>query len=85
MLYNRFYLEDSEWIKFHCEKGIQSLKYNTNLYSGLMVDRPDNLKNNILKSLAGGAKGISIFSLRGLKNDHVNMLSRVLKMTSNKY
>ena len=79
MLYNRFYLEDSEWIKRQCEEGIRSLQHDTELYSGLMLDEPDKFKEYVLKSFEGGAQGISVFSFRGLKDDHLNMLSQVLK------
>jgi uncharacterized lipoprotein YddW (UPF0748 family) len=79
MLYNTYYFEDAKWIKYHCKKGNESLKFNTNLYSGLMIDKPDDLKENIQKSFEGDAKGISLFSMRSLKDEHVDMLSSVLK------
>ena len=79
MLYNRFYLEGSDWIKQKCEEGIASLQHQTKLYSGLMVDEPDKLKDYVEKSFQGGAKGISIFSNRGLKDEHLDMLTQLLK------
>ena len=79
MLYNRFYLEDAEWIKQQCKEGIESLQYATKLYSGLMVDEPEKLKEYVIKSFAGEAEGISIFSLRGLKTEHLKMLTSLLK------
>jgi len=44
-----------------------------------MLDEPDKFKEYVLKSFEGGAQGISVFSFRGLKDDHLNMLSQVLK------
>ena len=79
MLYNRFYLEDAEWIKRQCEQGINSLQNNTKLYSGLMIDEPDKFKEYVIKSFEGGAKGISVFSLRGLQEEHLKMLTELLK------
>lgn len=79
MLYNRFYLKDAEWIKRQCEEGVKSLQYPTKLYSGLMVDEPEKLKEYVIKSFAGGADGISIFSLRSLQEEHLLMLTDLLK------
>jgi len=79
MLYNKYYFENADWIKNHCKKGNESLKYNSKLYSGLMIDEPNILKENILKSFEGRAKGVSLFSMRSLLNDHIEMLSKVLR------
>lgn len=78
MLYNQFYLQDEEWIKQQCIEGIHSLKYDTKLYSGLMLDEPDKFRKYIVKSFEGGANGISVFSYRGLKEEHYNILSECL-------
>jgi uncharacterized lipoprotein YddW (UPF0748 family) len=78
MLYNRMYQADAEWIKQQCVKGIKSLKHDTQLYSGLMLDKPDKFKDYVIKSFEGGAKGISIFSSRRLRDEHLDILERVL-------
>ncbi len=79
MLYNRFYLEDAEWIKRECQTGLRLLKHHQNLYSGLMVDEPAKLKEYVMKSFEGGAKGISIFALRSLRPEHYEMLVQALQ------
>ncbi len=79
MLYNQFYLTNAEWIKQSCKEGIKSLQYNTNLYSGLLVDEPDKFKEYVIKSFQGGAGGISAFALNRLRDDHLKMLTQVLK------
>lgn len=79
MLYNRFYFEGAEWIKNQCEKGIKALRFNTKLYSGLMLDEPEKFKDYIIKSIEGGASGISIFSSRRLKDEHLKIVQKVLK------
>lgn len=79
MLYNQFYLENAEWIKHHCEKGIQTLQHNTKLYSGLFIDKTDKFKEYVIKSFEGGAKGISVYSLQKLEDEHLEMLTQILK------
>ncbi len=79
MLYNRFYLQDAQWIKDSCEQEIKSLKHNTKIYSGLMLDKPDKFREYVIKSFEGGASGISVFSSGGLKYEHLEMLTQVLK------
>ncbi len=79
MLYNQFYLEDAEWIKRQCVDGIKSLQYPAKLYSGLMIDEPDKFKEYVIQSFAGGARGVSIFSLRSIRDEHLQMLTGLLK------
>ena len=79
MLYNRYYLEDAEWIKRECKTGLKLLKHHKNLYSGLMVDEPEKLREYVTKSFEGGAKGISIFSLRALRPAHYEILQELLR------
>jgi len=80
MLYNKFYLANAEWIKQSVKEGINSLKYPTLLYSGILMDEPEKLREYAVNSLEGGASGISVFSLRGLTNEHLKMLAPVLKV-----
>lgn len=79
MLYNRFYEEDADWIKRQCEEGIRSLQFDTKLYSGLMLDEPDKFREYVIKSFEGGANGISVFSFRSLKDEHLYLLTELLK------
>ncbi len=79
MLYNKFYLADAEWIKQECIKGLKLLEYHKNLYSGIMVDTPENMKTYVSKSLEGGAKGVSVFSFKDLKEEHLHAISPLLK------
>lgn len=79
MLYNRYYLEGAAWIADQCREGIRSLQHSTQLYSGLMLDRPETLKEYAMKSFEGGAAGISIFSLRRLTDEHLTKLAEVIK------
>ncbi|NOQ98265.1 MAG: family 10 glycosylhydrolase [Calditrichae bacterium] len=79
MLYNRFYLANAEWIKQFTKAGIQSLKYDAKYYSGLMVDEPDLFKDYVHKAFEGGAQGISLFSLNALSDEHLKILTHVLK------
>ncbi len=79
MLYNRYYLEDAAWIEDQCREGLRSLRYETKLYGGLMLDQPEALKDYAVKSFEGGAAGVSIFSLRRLTDDHLTKLAEVLR------
>jgi uncharacterized lipoprotein YddW (UPF0748 family) len=79
MLYNTFYLTDSEWIKQSVKEGLKSLKHDTKLYSGIFMDEPEKLKDYAVKSFEGGAMGISAFALSGLTDDHLKRLAPVLK------
>jgi uncharacterized lipoprotein YddW (UPF0748 family) len=78
MLYNRFYLADAEWIRQFTIAGIQSLKYKTKYYSGLMVDEPEQFKDYIYKAFEGGAQGICLFSLNALSDEHLKILEALL-------
>jgi len=78
MLYNRLYLTNAEWIKQFTKAGIKSLKYDTKYYSGLLVDEPDKFKDYVYKAFEGGAKGISLFSLKALSKEHFKILSDIL-------
>jgi len=78
MLYNRFYLADSEWIKQFTKAGIKSLKYKTEYYSGLLVDKPEKFEDYIRKAFEGGAQGISLFSMKALSDEHLKILADIL-------
>jgi len=78
MLYNKFYLAEPEWIKQLTKAGIKSLRYNTEYYSGLLVDSPDNLREYVENAYQGGARGVSLFNLKKLSDTHLTVLSEIL-------
>jgi len=78
MLYNNFYLANAEWIKQYSKEGIKSLKYDSSFYSGLFLDEPEKFREYIIKSFEGGAEGVSVFSLGGLTDQHLAVLTETL-------
>lgn len=72
MLYHSFYNGGVDWIAEQTQKGIQSLKKDIPLYSGLFVPRltPDDLSRAIAASLRGGASGVSLFSAGAMSDAH---------------
>lgn len=72
MLYHSFYEEDIAWIQAECAKGVAALPANTPLYSGLFVPAltPKELAEAVRASIAGGARGISLFSAQAMTEVH---------------
>ncbi len=66
MLYNSFYEAGPEWVRQQTREGVAAVKRP--LYSGLFVHNMDApaFTQTIEAALAGGAVGISIFSLNGM-------------------
>lgn len=81
MLYNGFYNEDLGWIGRQCAEGIERMQQvgvSKPLYSGLFLPDvpPELLEEAVDVSLAGGAGGISLFALGGVKPGHLEILQR---------
>lgn len=72
MLYNGFYNKGLPWIKEETERGIEQLRGNIPVYSGLFVPAmdPETLEKAIEVSLDGGAGGVSLFSLQAMTERH---------------
>lgn len=72
MLYHSFYNGGVDWIAEQTQKGIQSLKKDIPLYSGLFVPclTPDDLSRAIAASFRGGASGVSLFSAGAMSDAH---------------
>ncbi len=72
MLYHGFYNSDVNWIKQQTENGVKALPETIPLYSGLFAGHllPKELPKAIEASLAGGAKGVSIFRAATMTNQH---------------
>lgn len=72
MLYHSFYHEDVDWIGAQCRAGAERLPRGIPLYSGVFVPalQPDELVQAVRASLAGGARGVSLFAAGSLTEAH---------------
>ncbi|MBB6462834.1 putative glycoside hydrolase [Flammeovirga kamogawensis] len=82
MVYNSFYEEPTEWIKFAVEQGVKDLKqnYKEPLFTGLYtpaLPKEEDVVEAIKLSKKGGAKGFAIFDLGGMKAPHWNALKKI--------
>ena len=70
MIYNEFYYKGILWIKEQTEKGVYSLRKSEPLYSGILVGAfsPDGLAKAVDAAIAGGAKGVALFSGNGMSD-----------------
>lgn len=81
MLYHSFYREDLGWIRAQCARGVESLQGSTALYSGLFVPAltPEELSQAMEASVAGGAKGVSIYSAGAMSEAHWESFRRTAR------
>ncbi len=72
MLYHSFYHEDVDWIGAQCRAGVERLPRGIPLYSGVFVPalQPDELVQAVRASLAGGARGVSLFAAGSMTEAH---------------
>ena len=72
MLYHGFYEEGLEWVGAQCRRGVADLPPSVPLYSGLYVPDlgPAELAEAVRLSLAGGARGVSLFAAGSMGPDH---------------
>jgi len=72
MIYHSFYREDVDWIGTATGEGVQALKGEFPLYSGLFIPAltPDEMARAIETSLDNGAGGVTFFAERSLTRKH---------------
>jgi len=72
MLYHSFYEEDIAWIGEQVEAGVRSLPEKIPLYSGLFAPSlsPEELSQAMAISFEGGARGVSLFSVGAMSDEH---------------
>ncbi|MBB3700890.1 hypothetical protein KMW28_13410 [Flammeovirga yaeyamensis] len=75
MVYNGFYEEPIEWVKFATEQGVKSSKQKINkpVITGLYtpdLKSVEDTKKAIKLAKKGGSKGFAIFDLGGMKAPH---------------
>ncbi len=87
MLYHSFYNEDLDWIGSRCREGVERLPAAVPLYSGLFVPalQPDQLAPAVRASMAGGARGVSLFASGSMSDAHWDAFASVnQKLTGNR-
>lgn len=78
MIYHNFYNQNLNWIQFVTEQGVNEIDGRFPLYSGLYLPAlsPEELDTAILNSIQGGAKGVSIFEMNGLTDEHLEVIRK---------
>lgn len=76
MLYHNFYNEDIDWIGEETQLGIDLVKNNQPVYSGLFVPNlsPAELKQAIKISKLSGGSGVSLFDFNAMTDGHWHSL-----------
>lgn len=81
MMYHHYYLKDIDWIEEVTRQGVNKLDSSTSLYSGLFINEIDSgqMKDAVRHAKAGGAEGIVLFNMKGMKNFHWRELNEALR------
>jgi uncharacterized lipoprotein YddW (UPF0748 family) len=81
MIYHRFYRESVAWIEPATRHGVRSLPPDTALYSGLYLPSlsPIEVGQAIEAAARGGARGVSLFELDRLTDEHATELGRAVE------
>ncbi|MTI89101.1 MAG: hypothetical protein FH748_14180 [Balneolaceae bacterium] len=76
MLYQNFYRQNLEWIKFATEQGVREAHGRFDIISGLFVPSltPGGLEIAIRRAKAGGAVGVSLFNAAALNPEHLRVI-----------
>lgn len=79
MLYQNFYRQNLEWIKFATEQGVRESHGRFEIVAGLYIPSldPDQLQTAIQKARDGGASGISVFDINAMTDAHWEILNRI--------
>jgi len=81
MIYHYYYNRKLEWLEPATREGVLALPADVPLYSGLFISqiKPEELPNAVRWSLKGGAKGITLFAMSTMTDDHWTALRQALK------
>lgn len=80
MIYHGFYREPVSWIETATAEGVAALPTSTPLVSGVYLPDlpPPALGDAMRAARRGGARGVSMFEMNGLSDDHLAMVKQVL-------
>lgn len=82
MLYHRYYDAGYDWIQSNIRYAVKTLPSSASIYSGLEVKAFDEheLGVAVQKSFEAGADGVSLFSARGMTDEHWRAFAATLKI-----
>jgi uncharacterized lipoprotein YddW (UPF0748 family) len=77
MIYNDFYEEGIDWVEFATKQGVDELKGEFPLHTGIYLPptKPEEIKKVIDGAKRGGAEGIAFFSNASLKDEKLKAFS----------
>lgn len=81
MLYHNFYEEDINWIGEQTSAALERLNHNKPIHSGLFVPSlsPEELVKAIDIAINSGAKGVSLFNLNAMTDEHWKQMANKIK------
>lgn len=81
MIYHHYYNRSLDWVKEATAEGVKALPSKIPLYSGLFIPQiePENMGKAVDLSLSGGARGISLFPIGAMKDEHWQNLARIFE------
>lgn len=79
MAYHSFYQKPVEWIGEAAREGVTAIPGDRPLYAGLYLPdlTPAALATAVRAALGGGARGVALFEMNGLSEEHLEQLRRV--------
>lgn len=79
MLYQNFYRQNLEWIKFATEQGVRESHGRFDIVAGLYIPalNPTHFETAIQKARDGGASGISVFDINAMTEAHWDVLGNI--------
>jgi uncharacterized lipoprotein YddW (UPF0748 family) len=85
MLYQNFYRQNLEWIKFSAEQGVRESHGRFDIVAGLYIPSltPGGLETAIQKAKEGGAKGVSVFDIGAMTDEHWAVIEEMNKKLKN--
>jgi len=80
MLYNNFYNENIDWIRKQTQSGVDALKNNATIFSGVYVSElsAEQLEKAYQAAIDGGARGVSFFDYGAISDQKWKTISRLI-------
>lgn len=80
MIYQNFYEQNLNWIEFATQQGVNEVDGRFPIITGLYIPSlsPAQLDTAIQKAKAGGAEGVSLFDMRAITDEHLEVVSKAL-------
>lgn len=80
MIYHNFYNEELDWVGFATGQGVKDLSAKTTqLHTGLFVPSlpAEDLKKAILHSRDNGARGVALFDVNAMSDEHLQVIKEI--------